>query len=323
MANCPYCGAMLEPGTKFCGTCGRPLPTGAPPMAAAPSMTGGRAPTPPPAMAAAPSFGSPPPASPPVQSASPAQPNAQPNTPRPATGRVCTKRAASNGTTFEVYEFEMHRMARIVLQGSSVSVEAGLLHYWHGQIQMHAAAPSLGGMAKSFLTKEKAVRPVYQGAGEIFLEPTFGEIEFLDLDGRQTWILDKGAFLACDQGVQLGMYTNPAFQSFFGGEGMFQTQVSGVGKVMFESPGPLERIDLRGQTLTVDGSFAVARTASVDFRVEKATKGLFRSMMSGEGLVNVFSGQGTVLLAPIPNRYLTLMGQFGSLYSAIRSISRG
>lgn len=324
MANCPYCGAMLDPGTKFCGACGRPLPAVSPPIAAAPPMAS-RASTPPPMMAPVPSFAAPAAMAPPAQASAQVQQSAAPSAaaPHPANGRVCTKRAASNGTTFEVYEYEMHRMGRIMLQGSSVSVEAGLLHYWHGQIQMHAAAPSLGGMAKSFLTKEKAVRPVYQGAGEIFLEPTFGEIEFLDLDGRQTWILDKGAFLACDQGVQLGMYTNPAFQSFFGGEGMFQTQVSGVGKVMFESPGPLERIDLRGQTLTVDGSFAVARTASVDFRVEKATKGLFRSMMSGEGLVNVFSGQGTVLLAPIPNRYLTLMGQFGSLYSAIRSISRG
>ncbi|MCW5963286.1 MAG: AIM24 family protein [Bryobacterales bacterium] len=243
-------------------------------------------------------------------------------TPQARTGKVLTKSRASYGTAFEVFEYEMHRMARITLQGTSVSVEAGLLHYWVGQIQMQTAAPSLGGMAKSFLTKEKVVRPVYSGVGEVYLEPTFGEIEFLELDGQQMWILDRGSFLACDQGVQLGMYTNPMFQSFFGGEGMFQTQVSGTGKVMFTAPGPLERVDLRGQTLAVDGSFAVARTGSVEFRVEKATKGVFRSMMSGEGMVNVFTGQGTVLLAPIPNRHITIMGQFGSLYSAIRSISR-
>jgi len=272
-------------------------------------------------------------AAPPMQAPpmAPVQPLVPPSVPssqslaRPSqagNGKVLTKSRASYGTAFDVFEYEMHRMARITLQNTSVSIEAGLLHYWLGQIQMQANAPSLGGIAKSFLTKEKAVRPVYSGNGEIYLEPTFGEIEFLELDGQQVWILDRGSFLACDQGVQLGVFTNPMFQSFFGGEGMFQTQVSGTGKVMFTSSGPLERVDLHGQTLTVDGSFAVARTGSVDFRVEKATKGLFRSMMSGEGMVNVFTGHGTVLLAPIPNRYTTLMGQFGWLYSAIRSISK-
>ncbi len=347
MANCMYCGAILDPGTRFCGTCGKPQP---PSPQGMPAPQQG-VPAPPPGMGAPPpmsppQFNAPPPqfqATPQFQAPAPGYGNpaqAAPRAPAPApvsapaqaapasqnrgvNGKVLTKSRASYGTTFDVFEYEMHRMARITLQGTSISLEAGLLHYWVGQIQMQAAAPSLGGMAKSFLTKEKVVRPVYSGAGEVYLEPTFGEIEFLELDGQQMWILDRGSFLACDQGVQLGMYTNPMFQSFFGGEGMFQTQVSGTGKVMFSSPGPLERIDLRGQTLTVDGSFAVARSGSVEFRVEKATKGLFRSMMSGEGMVNVFTGHGTVLLAPIPNRYVTLMGQFGSLYSAIRSISRG
>lgn len=348
MPNCLFCGTVLEPGTRFCGTCGRQQPVpppgvGAPAPPAAPP---GMPPQAPPQYGVPPQFAAAPPqaAPPPQFAARPAAP--QPGYPAPAPfaapqppaqqqqapaaprsqgspSKVLTKSRSSYGTTFDVFEYEMHRMARITLQNTSVSIEAGLLHYWVGQIQMNAAAPSLGGMAKSFLTKEKAVRPVYTGMGEVYLEPTFGEIEFLELDGQQMWILDRGAFLACDQGVQLGMYTNPAFQSFFGGEGMFQTQVSGTGKVMFSSPGPLERVDLRGQTLTVDGSFAVARTGQVEFRVEKATKGLFRSMMSGEGMVNVFTGHGTVLLAPIPNRYVTLMGQFGSLYSAIRSISRG
>jgi uncharacterized protein (AIM24 family) len=279
----------------------------------------------PPAMQQAP----PPPAAPPMM-----QPPPPAGIPRPAgtpggaaspgTARVETtaKSLSSYGTTFEVIEYEMYRMGKVTLQATSVVLEAGMLHYWIGQIQMQANAPSLGGMAKSFLTKEKIVRPIYSGMGEVYLEPTFGDIGFLDLNGQEVWILDKGSYMASDQGVQLGMYTNPMFNSFFGGEGMFQTQVSGVGKVMYWSPGPIQRIELQGQTLTVDGPFAVGRTASLDYRVEKATKGLLRSMMSGEGMVNVFSGYGSVLLAPMPNRYMTLLREFGGLHTAIRSISR-
>lgn len=216
----------------------------------------------------------------------------------------------------------MWRMPRILLNQASVVVESGELHFMRGYIQIQAEMPSLGGIAKSWVTKEKAVRPVYTGTGEICLTPTFGEVNLLELPGNETWILDKGAFLASDASVELGVYSNKMMSSFFGGEGMFQTQVSGYGKVFYGSPGPVRRVELRGETLTVDGSFAVARSASLEFRVEKATKRMFGSWLSGEGLVNTFTGHGTVVLAPMANRYMTLMYQFGGVMQAIRSISR-
>ncbi len=82
----------------------------------------------------------------------------------------------------------------------------------------------------------------------------------------------------------------------------------------------METVELRGETLTVDGSFAVARTANLDFKVEKATGKLLSSWVSGEGLVNRFSGHGKVLIAPTPNRFLAMMMQFGGIYNAIRQI---
>lgn len=322
MNRCPGCGAMLDPGAKFCAMCGR-LVTAAP---AAPP------PPPNPVMHAAHGMGAPPP---PVMpgggmGASAVQaPMGFPAPPAAAAARTVAphlkptgRRAASQQTVFEVYEFEMWRLARIVVENTSVVLEAGQLHYWLGQFQMQASMPSVGGIARSFLTKEKAVRPVYTGRGEIWLEPTFGEIEILELNGSDSWILDKGSYLASDATVQLGMYTNPLFSSLFGGEGMFQTQVSGVGKVFYWAPGPVQAIALQGETLTVDGSFAVARSASLDYRVEKSSRGLFGSLISGEGLVNVFRGYGTVILAPVPNRYLTLQREFWSLHAAIRAISR-
>lgn len=323
MNFCIYCGAPMEAGTRFCGGCGKPGAPAGPPQTAAPALPPRMAAPPPPMPQAAPPM-----MAPAMMAPGRTAPAAAAGTPGGAassgTARVeaTAKTMSSYGTTFEVIEYEMYRMGKVTLQGTSVVLEAGMLHYWMGQIQMQANAPSLGGMAKSFLTKERMVRPLYSGMGEVYLEPTFGDIGFLDLNGQEVWILDKGAYMASDQGVQLGMYSNPMFNSFFGGEGMFQTQVSGVGKVMYWSPGPVQRMELQGQTLTVDGSFAVGRTSSLDYRVEKATKGLFRSMMSGEGLVNVFSGYGSVLLAPMANRYMTLLREFGGLHAAIRSISK-
>jgi len=216
----------------------------------------------------------------------------------------------------------MWRMPKISLNQAGVFIEAGQLHYMLGYIQMQAEAPSLGGFAKSFLTKERAVRPYYSGSGEIYLTPTFGEVNQLELRGSEEWILDKGCYLASDAGVQLGLHQNKMMTSVFGGEGMFQTSVSGVGKVFYWSPGPVQRVELQGQQLTVDGSFAVARTGALEFKVERAAKGLLGSMLSGEGIVNTFSGYGAVMLAPLSNRYMTMVSQFGSLHAAIQASRR-
>jgi uncharacterized protein (AIM24 family) len=299
MQPCPNCQTPLEPGTRFCGGCGRPVAAAAPPPAPA-----AFAPPPPPVYAPPP----PPVYAPPPPAPAPAQP----------AGFACPP----GQTKFDIETFEMWRMPKITLNQSTAIVESGALHYMLGYIQMQAEMPSLGGIAKSWVTKEKAVRPIYSGTGEIFLVPTFGEINLLELRGNEVWILDKGCFLASDATVELGVFTNKLMTSFFGGEGMFQTQVSGYGKVFYTSPGPLRRIDLRGETLTVDGSFAVARSASLEYKVEKANKRLFGTWLSGEGLVNTFSGHGTVLISPMTNRYLTLMYEFGGLLRAVRSVSR-
>ncbi len=229
--------------------------------------------------------------------------------------------AATGKVHMEIIRAEFYQMPKIVLENAEVVVEAGAMHYMRGAITLEAEAPSVGGFLKSKLTGEKAVRPRYRGTGELFLVPSFGEFEILELAG-DSWILDRGAFVASEASVELGVYTNKAFAGLFGGEGFFQTQVSGHGKVIYQAPGPVQRIDLENDTLVVDGSFAVARTPGLEYALERASKGLFSSWISGEGLVSTFRGTGTVLLAPVPNRFLTLIHEFGGLRALIRSIRK-
>ena len=229
--------------------------------------------------------------------------------------------ATAGRVQMEVIDTEFYKLPKITISNGEVVLEAGALHYMRGPITMESALPSVGGFLKSKLTGEKAVRPRYRGTGEIFLEPTFGEVHVLELKG-ESWILDKGAFMAAEPTVEVGMFTNKAISGLFGGEGFFQTQISGTGCVMIHAPGPLQRLELVNDTLVVDGSFAVARTSGLEFAVERATKGLLGSLASGEGLVNTFRGTGTVLIAPVPNRFLTMMREFGGLRHLIRGISK-
>ena len=68
-----------------------------------------------------------------------------------------------------------------------------------------------------------------------------------------------------------------------------------------ESPVPMDEliiVSLQDDCLKIDGNMAIAWSGALDFTVEKSTKSLLGSAVSGEGFVNVYRGTGTVLMAP-------------------------
>jgi len=214
---------------------------------------------------------------------------------------------------FEIVEKQGLKMIKATIEKETIRAEAGALHYMRGNIELNVKMPTAGGFLKSLVTSESVMKPTYVGSGEIYFgPPIFGEYYMLDLTG-DAWVLDKGAYVCSDEPIEVGAYTNKAVSGLLGGEGFFQTQVKGTGRVVIQAHGPIEEIDLTGETLSVDGSFAVARQAHLDFTVKKAAKGLLSSAASGEGLINVISGTGRVLLAPVPNLYANIVDSINPL----------
>lgn len=285
MAFCGNCGTRLKDGAVFCHECGARQDAGAAP----PVRQTMQPPSAPP---------------PPVYQAPPPPP--------PAT-------AVTGAIKFSVEEKQMLKMVKVEMQNTMFRCESGAMYYMQGNLQIESKMPSAGGLLKSMVTKETAFKPTISGTGTVYLEPSFGEFTIMDLR-NETWILDKGAYYASEMGIEVGLWTNKAISGLFSGEGFFQTQVSGTGKVIVVSNGPLEEINLVNDRLVVDGSFAVARTAGIEFTVNKATKGLFSSWTSGEGIVNTFTGTGKVLIAPAANRHVTMMNYLGSIYRRVIAI---
>jgi uncharacterized protein (AIM24 family) len=208
---------------------------------------------------------------------------------------------------FDVVAQEGLKMVRCVIENETVRAESGALHYMRGRIEMTSAAPSVGGFLKSVVTRENIFRPTYTGTGEIFFgPPIFGEYEILNLAGDE-WILEQGSYVASDAAIEVSAFRNKAVSALLGGEGWFQTSVKGSGQVVIQAPGKVQRIDLVNDKLSVDGKFALARTAGLKFEVQKAARSLLGSITSGEGLLSIFEGTGTVLLAPVPNVYQNLV----------------
>lgn len=224
--------------------------------------------------------------------------------------------------TFDVVSRERLNMVKIDLENAAFRYEAGAMHYMKGNLELQSDLPGVGSIFKSMITKEKVVKPVITGTGTVFLTPSFGEFTILDLDNDE-WILDRGAYYASELNIELGAFTNRAISAMFSGEKWFQTVVAGTGKVIINSSGPLEEVELVNDKLVVDGSFAVARTSGIELKVTKATRGIFSTMISGEGLVNTFSGTGKVLIAPVDNYFNTLIHTVRTINSNVLSLRKG
>ena len=211
---------------------------------------------------------------------------------------------------YEIINSEELRMVKVILNGDTVRGESGALHYMIGNIEMKTKAPSLGGILKSMVSSEDIFRPTYTGTGEVYFgPPTFGEYHILELNGN-SMVLDLGAYICSDEGIEVGIIRNKGIKSMvFGGEGIWQTTVSGTGKVVYYSHGPIQEINLANNTLTVDGNFAVARDASLNYETKLLGKGLLSKMAGGEGFVNIISGTGKVYLSPVPSRFNNLIGR--------------
>ncbi len=199
-------------------------------------------------------------------------------------------------------------VVEFTINNSGLILEPGALHYMHGKLEISTMSAASGGggisgMFKRAAAGESSTLTHVKGSGRVFLEPTGKGKYFFCLNmNNETMVADKGLFFAGQDSLQVSaeMQSNVS-SAIFGGEGLFQTKVSGSGVVVFESPVPHHEIvcvDLNNEKLFVDGTFAVLRTGGVQFAVEKSSKSLLSSAKSGEGLLQTFTGTGRVWIVP-------------------------
>jgi uncharacterized protein (AIM24 family) len=210
------------------------------------------------------------------------------------------------------------RQLRVRLTSDAVRTEPGALQFLRGRIEMESntgAGEGFGGLLKGALaaarTGETLFKPLYRGSGELYLEPTFGHFWLRELQ-NETLYADQGLFFCCEDSVKVEAHKVESFSArMAGGEGRYQTKVSGTGLVVFRIPVPRSEIvelTLADETLQVDGSFALLRTADVHFGVEKASNSYVGAVTSGEGLLQTFRGTGRVWIAPTQPLYERMAG---------------
>ena len=213
----------------------------------------------------------------------------------------------------EYFMSKMHvRRRQVVIdidKDHSAVIQAGSMQWMGGNIQATSGVKGIGdflGKAlKGAVTKETAVKPEYVGEGCLVLEPTYKYIILADVGkwGSAGMTIEDGMFLACDANVKSKIVARKNLSSaVLGSEGLFNLSLQGNGVAALESNVPedeLIEVILENDELKIDGNLAVCWSSNLEFTVERSTKTLVGSAVSGEGLVNVYRGTGRVLMCPV------------------------
>ena len=191
----------------------------------------------------------------------------------------------------------------------SAIIQAGAMQWMGGNVRATSGIKGIGdflGKAiKGAVTKETTVKPEYVGEGCLVLEPTYKYIILADIGkwGSAGMTIEDGMFLACDANVKSKVVARKNLSSaVLGSEGLFNLSLQGNGVAALESNVPedeLIEVILENDELKIDGNLAVCWSSNLEFTVERSTKTLVGSAVSGEGLVNVYRGTGRVLMCPV------------------------
>lgn len=191
-------------------------------------------------------------------------------------------------------------------KGETVKIERGAMAYMTGvdlSGKMNSKSKGLGGVlgaiGRSLTSGESMFITEARGTEDnaiLGAAPSIpGKISVLSVGSRQ-YCLNTGAFLACDASVNYVMKAQNIGKAFFGGTGgLFVMETEGSGDILVNAFGDILPITVTSdRPMVIDNEHVVAWDASLDYKIEVASGVI--GFTTGEGLVNRFTGNGTVLI---------------------------
>jgi len=183
-----------------------------------------------------------------------------------------------------------------------IVAESGAMTYMDPKIEVHTRKREtslLGtlGLAifgrQSFWVNEYTVG---DGTGEVgFVSAPVGDIEKLEIKPNQGYIIQKAAYIASTENVDLDVKWEGFTRGLFG-QGLFMIRVTGDGMLFINTFGAIDKHVLKpGQSMIVDNFHLVAFSSTCNYKVTKFG-GLKETILGGEGLVTNIVGPGEVYI---------------------------
>jgi uncharacterized protein (TIGR00266 family) len=185
-------------------------------------------------------------------------------------------------------------------QGETITAEAGSMTYMDPSIEPHTRKREqsfwgtlglslIGG--QSFFVNDYVASASNAEAG--FVAAPVGDIEKLEVRPGQGYVIQKSAYIASTQGIDLDVKWEGFSKGLFG-QGLFMIRATGNGQLFINTFGAIDTHTLQpGQTLIVDNFHLVAFSDTCTYKVTKFG-GLKETILGGEGLVTEITGPGDV-----------------------------
>lgn len=196
---------------------------------------------------------------------------------------------------FTVIEFQLQEAEEVIAQPDSmISITPGITvgaAVGEQQTQSHWASGF-----KSLLGGESFFRAVFRakrdGQSLILAPENHGDILPISLAETGSLFLARGSYLAhtgdCRLSVKYG-----GMKGVMAKTGLFLMQITGSGQLFCQSYGAIiERTLAEGEQFLLDNRYVVAFSETVSYQLVKASQSFRDSLMSGEGLINRFTGPG-------------------------------
>jgi uncharacterized protein (TIGR00266 family) len=187
-------------------------------------------------------------------------------------------------------------------RGEKISAEAGAMTYMDPSIEVHTRKREkslLGSLGLAIAGRQSFWVNDYtatQGPGELGLvSAPVGDIEILEVKPDQGFVMQKAAYVASTQNVDLDVQWEGFTKGLFG-QGLFMIRVTGNGNVFINTFGAIDKHTLRsGESLIIDNFHLVAFSNTCSYKVIKFG-GLKEILLGGEGLVTSITGPGDIYI---------------------------
>ncbi len=204
---------------------------------------------------------------------------------------------------YEIKYKPSYAMLVVTLEpNETITAEAGAMTYMSPTIEAHTRKREkslLGTLGLSIIGGQSFWVNDYtatNGVGEAgFTAAPVGDIETMEIKPNQGFVVQKSAYIASTQSVDLDVKWEGFTRGLFG-QGLFMLRATGNGTLFINTFGAIDKHTLgAGQTLTVDNFHLVAFSDSCSYRVTKFG-GLKETLLGGEGLVTQITGPGDVFI---------------------------
>jgi len=190
-------------------------------------------------------------------------------------------------------------------RGEKMITEGGSMIWMTPNISMETTGGGFGKILSRALSGESLFQNIYTAEGDAMI--TFGssfpgQIKAIEIAPGQGMIVQKTAFLAAEEGVELTTHVrNNLGTGIFGGEGFIMQRLSGNGVAFVEIDGNLVEYDLQpGEQLVVDTGNVAGFSETVHMEIQQV-KVLRNKLIGGEGLFHtVLTGPGKIWLQTMP-----------------------